>query len=128
MLWRWPWPWGQHIEVSVLPNGKHQRPEGKLGAERELHVECSRCHGLPGRILSASPYLTRLYQCRVVRYLEYDRKKYDDVRSILRMKTASFRLVQALSWSNNPMSSFAVLCCGKSISCLPQMRCGLLLL
>jgi hypothetical protein len=61
MLWRWPWPWGQHLEVSVLPHGKRQRPEGKLGVERELHIESPRCHGLPGWILSASPYLARLY-------------------------------------------------------------------
>jgi hypothetical protein len=33
---------GQHLEISVLPNGKYQRPEGKLSAERELHVESSR--------------------------------------------------------------------------------------
>jgi hypothetical protein len=66
MLWRWPW--GQHLEVSVLPSGKRQRSEGKLGAERELHVESSRCHGLLGWILSSSPYLARLYRRRVVRY------------------------------------------------------------
>jgi hypothetical protein len=62
MLWRWPW--GQHLEVSVLPHGKHQRPEGKLGAERELHVEYPRCYGLPSRILSTLSFLTRL--CRRV--------------------------------------------------------------
>jgi hypothetical protein len=31
-------PGGQHLEVFVLPNDKRQRPEGKLGVERELHV------------------------------------------------------------------------------------------
>jgi hypothetical protein len=31
------------------------RPEGKLGAEREYHVESPMCHGLPGRILSVFP-------------------------------------------------------------------------
>jgi hypothetical protein len=46
---------GQHLEVSVLPNGKHQCPKSKLGAERELHVESPRCHGIPGWILNASP-------------------------------------------------------------------------
>jgi hypothetical protein len=60
-------PGGQHLEVSVLLNGKRQRPKGKLGAERELHVKSSRCHGLPGRILSASPYLARLCRRRVIR-------------------------------------------------------------
>jgi hypothetical protein len=43
--------------VSVLPNDKHQRPKGKLGVERELHIESPRCHGLSRRILSASPFL-----------------------------------------------------------------------
>jgi hypothetical protein len=42
------WPWGQHLEVSVLPHGKRQRPKGKLGAEKELYVECIRCRGFPG--------------------------------------------------------------------------------
>jgi hypothetical protein len=51
---------GQHLKISVLPNGKRQRPEGKPGAEQELYVESPRCHGLSGRILSASPFLTRL--------------------------------------------------------------------
>jgi hypothetical protein len=60
MLWRWPW--GQHLEVSVLNSGECQRPEGKLGAKRELHVKTPMCHGLPGQILSTSPYL-------VIRYL-----------------------------------------------------------
>jgi hypothetical protein len=41
MLWRLPW--GQHLEVSILPSSKRQRPEGKLGAERELHVESPWC-------------------------------------------------------------------------------------
>jgi hypothetical protein len=116
MLWRWPW--GQHLEISVLPNGKRQRSEGKLGAERELHVESSRCHSLPGRILSASPFLTRLCRCRVVRYLEYDQEKRDDVRSILRMNAISFKLVQTLSGSNSSISNFVVLCCEKTMSCL----------
>ncbi len=53
MLWRWAW--GQHVEVSVLSSGKRQRPEGKLGAERELHIKIPKCNGLPGRILTASP-------------------------------------------------------------------------
>jgi hypothetical protein len=61
---------GQHLEVSVAPNGKRQGPEGKLGAERELHVKIPKCHGLFGRILSASPFLTRLCRRHVVRYLE----------------------------------------------------------
>jgi hypothetical protein len=61
---------GQHLEVSVLFSDKRQRPERKLGVARKLHVETPRCHGLPGRILSASHYLARLYQCRVVRYLD----------------------------------------------------------
>jgi hypothetical protein len=64
------WPWGQHLEVFVLPNGKRQRPEGKLGAEWELHVKSPMCHGLPGWILSASPFLARLCRRLVVRYLE----------------------------------------------------------
>jgi hypothetical protein len=68
MLWRWPW--GQHLEVSVLSSGKRLRPEGKLGAERELHVETPRCHGLSGRILSACPYLARLCRRRVIKYLD----------------------------------------------------------
>jgi hypothetical protein len=54
------WPWGHHLEVSALPRGKHQRPEGKLGVERELHVESPRCHGLFRQILSALPYMVRL--------------------------------------------------------------------
>jgi hypothetical protein len=116
MLWRWPW--GQHLDISVLPNSKRQRPEGKLGAERELHVESLRCHGLLGRILSASPFLARLCRRRVVRYLEYDREKRDDVKSILRMNAISFKLVQALSGSNRPISNFVVLCCEKTMSCL----------
>jgi hypothetical protein len=66
----WCWPWGQHLEVSVLSSGKHQRPEGKLGVKREIHVEIPRCHGLPGRILNASPFLARICQCLVVRYLD----------------------------------------------------------
>jgi hypothetical protein len=74
---------GQHLEVFVLSGGKRQRPEGKLGAERELHVETARCHGLPGRILTASPFLARLCRRLVVRYLDYDREKCDDERSIL---------------------------------------------
>jgi hypothetical protein len=37
MLWRCPW--GQHLEVSVLSSDERQRPEGKLGAARKLHVE-----------------------------------------------------------------------------------------
>jgi hypothetical protein len=53
---------------------------------------------------------------------------WSDVRSILRMNTVSFRLVQALSWSNNPISSFVVLCYQRTMFCLPQMCCGLLLL
>jgi hypothetical protein len=68
MLWRWPW--GQHLEVSVLSGGKRQRPEGKPGAERELHVKTPRCHGLPGWILSVSPYLARLCRRYVIRYLD----------------------------------------------------------
>jgi hypothetical protein len=93
----WCWPWGQHLDVSVLPNGKCQRLEGKLDAERKLHVKSSMCHGLLRRILIAFPYLTRLCRCRVVRYLEYDQKKRDDARSISSMNTTSFRLIQIIS-------------------------------
>jgi hypothetical protein len=107
----WSWPWGQHLEVSVLSSGKRQRPEGKLGAERELHVKTPKCHGLSGRILSASPFLTRLCQRLVIRYLDYDQEKRDDVRSISMRNTVRFRLVQTLSMSNNPTSNFTVLCC-----------------
>jgi hypothetical protein len=67
MLWRWPW--GQHLEVSLLSSDKRQRSEGKLGAERELHVEILRYHGLRGQILSAPPFLARLCRRHVVRYL-----------------------------------------------------------
>jgi hypothetical protein len=70
---------------------------GKLGAERELHVKSSRCHGLPERILSAPPFLARLCRRRVVRYLELDQEKCDDLRSISRMNMVDFTLVQALS-------------------------------
>jgi hypothetical protein len=66
----WHWPWGQHLEVSVLSSGERQRPEGKLGAKGELHVETSRCHGLSGWILSNFPFLARLCRRRVVRYLD----------------------------------------------------------
>jgi hypothetical protein len=66
----WCCPWGQHLEVSVLSSDERQRPEGKLGATRKLHVETPRCHGLPGRILSASPYLACLCRCHVIRYLD----------------------------------------------------------
>jgi hypothetical protein len=52
---------GQHLEVFILPNGKRQRPEGKLGAERELHVKSPRCHGLFGQILSAPPPSWHVY-------------------------------------------------------------------
>jgi hypothetical protein len=126
MLWRWPW--GHHLEVSVLPNGKRQRPEGKLGAERELHAESIRCHGLSGWILSAFPYLMRPRRRCVIRYLEYDREKRDDARLILRMNTTSFRLVQALSLSNSHISSIIVLCCEKTMNYLSKMHCRLLLL
>jgi hypothetical protein len=68
MLWRWPW--GQHLEISALPNGKRQRLEGKLGAEKELHVESPKCHGLPRQILSADSYLARFCRRHVIRYLE----------------------------------------------------------
>jgi hypothetical protein len=50
------------------------------------------------------------------------------VRSISRMNTMNFRLVQVLSWSNGTTSSNAVLCYGNIMSCLPQMSCGLLIL
>jgi hypothetical protein len=63
-------PGGQHLEVSVLSSDEHQQPKGKLGAERKLHVKTPRCHGLSGRILSASPFLARLCRRRVVRYLD----------------------------------------------------------
>jgi hypothetical protein len=53
MLWRWPW--GRHLVVSVLSSGECQLLEGKLGAEREPHVETLRCHGVPGQILSPLP-------------------------------------------------------------------------
>jgi hypothetical protein len=68
MLWRWPW--GRHLEVSVLSSGERQLLKGKLGAEREPHVETLRCHGVSGWILSASPYLARLCRRLVVRYLD----------------------------------------------------------
>jgi hypothetical protein len=68
MLWRYPW--GQHLEVSVLSSDERQRPEGKLGAARKLHIKTLRCHGLPRRILSASPFLARLCRRRVIRYLD----------------------------------------------------------
>jgi hypothetical protein len=42
-----------------------------------------------------------------------DREKHDYVRSISRRNTTIFILVQALSESNSPTSSIAVLCCGK---------------
>jgi hypothetical protein len=64
------WPWGQNLEVTVLSSGKCQRPEGKLGAERELYIEIPRCYGLLGRILSAFPFLARLCRCCIVRYLD----------------------------------------------------------
>jgi hypothetical protein len=35
-------PGGQHLEISVLPNGKRQRSEGKMGVERKLHVKSPR--------------------------------------------------------------------------------------
>jgi hypothetical protein len=98
-------PGGQHLKISIIPNGKCQQPEGKPGAERELHVESPRCNGLLKRILSASPFLVRFCRRRVVRYFEYDREKHDDARSISKMNTTSFRLVQTLSWSNRPTSS-----------------------
>jgi hypothetical protein len=60
---------GQHLEVFVLSSDERQRPEGKLGAERKLHVETSRCHGLSGRILSVFPFLARLCLRCVIRYL-----------------------------------------------------------
>jgi hypothetical protein len=63
------WPWGQHLEVSVLSSVEHQRPEGKLSAERELHVKTTRCHGLSGRILSACPYLAHICRRLIVSYL-----------------------------------------------------------
>jgi hypothetical protein len=67
MLWRCPW--GQHPEVSVLSSDERQRPEGKLGVERKLHVETLRCHGPPERILGSSSFLARLCRRRIVRYL-----------------------------------------------------------
>jgi hypothetical protein len=33
---------------------------------------------------------------------------------------AGFRLIQVLSWSNNPMSNIAVLCYGKTMSCFSR--------
>jgi hypothetical protein len=68
MLWRWPW--GQHLEISVLSSGERQRPKGKLGVERELHVKTPSCHGFSGRILSAPRYLACLCQRLVVIYLD----------------------------------------------------------
>jgi hypothetical protein len=50
-----------------------------------------------------------------------DQEKRDYARSISRMNTAGFRLVQALSESNSPMSSIIVLCCGK-IGCPDELR------
>jgi hypothetical protein len=58
---------GQHLEVSILSSDERQRPKGKLGAARKLHVETPRYHDLPGWILNASPYLARLYRRLVVR-------------------------------------------------------------
>ncbi len=50
------------------------------------------------------------YRRRVVKYLEYDREKRDNTRSISRMNMVNFRLVQTLSWSNSHTSSIDVLC------------------
>jgi hypothetical protein len=82
MLWRWPWR--QHLEVFVLSSGKRQRPEGKLGVEREIHAKIPRCHGLSGRMLSISTFLARLYRRLVIRYLEYDLRERKSARSISR--------------------------------------------
>jgi hypothetical protein len=68
MLWRCPW--GQHLEVSVLSSDEHQRPEGKLGAVRKLHVETPKFHGISEQILSISPFLAHLYRRLVVGYLD----------------------------------------------------------
>jgi hypothetical protein len=66
----WHCTWGQHLEVSVLSSDERQRPKGKLGVEKKIHAETPRCYGLPGRILSDSPYLARLCRRRVVIYLD----------------------------------------------------------
>jgi hypothetical protein len=42
-----------------------------------------------------------------------DRKKHDYAKSISRMNTTMFRLIQTLSKNNNPTSSIVVLCCRK---------------
>jgi hypothetical protein len=65
----WCRPQGQRLQVFVFPDGKSQWPEGELSAVRKLDVKRQGWHGLLGRILSASPYLTRLCRYRVVRYL-----------------------------------------------------------
>jgi hypothetical protein len=43
-----------------------------------------------------------------------DREKHDDARSILEEEHGDFMLVWALSWSNNPTSTLAVLSSGLS--------------
>jgi hypothetical protein len=43
------------------------------------------------------PFLARLCRRRVVRYVEYDREKRDDARSISRINTVGFKLVQVIS-------------------------------
>jgi hypothetical protein len=60
----------QHLEVSVLSGDERQQPEGKLGAERKLHIKTPWCHGLSRWILSAFPFLAHLYRCHIVRYLD----------------------------------------------------------
>jgi hypothetical protein len=55
-------------------------------------------------------------------------EKRDDTRSISKMNTADFRLVQTLLWSNSPTSNIDVLCCKKTISYLSQMSYAMLLL
>jgi hypothetical protein len=109
----WCWPWGQHLQISVFPDGKGQWTEGKLSAARKLDVKQPWCHGLPGRILSASPFLACLWRCHVVRYLWWGSAEMRLCKINLKEGTTRFSLVQALSKSNGTMSSITVLCYGR---------------
>jgi hypothetical protein len=51
------------------PDDEHQGSKDELSVVWKLDVENPMSYELPGRMLCASPFLVRLCQCRIVRYL-----------------------------------------------------------
>jgi hypothetical protein len=58
----------QQLKASVIPGSEHQGSEDELSVVRKIDAEGPRSHEPPERILSAFPFLARLYRCIIVRY------------------------------------------------------------